>query len=53
MRRLVRRKSRKELAAEFKVSVATVGDVLARRTWRHRPARAARTRASHVLGMAA
>jgi hypothetical protein len=53
MRRLARRKSWKELAAEFKVSVATVGDVLARRTWRHRPARAARTRAPHVLGMAA
>jgi hypothetical protein len=51
MRRLARRMSRKELAAEFQVSVATVGDVLTRRTWRHRPARAAR--ASPVLAVAA
>jgi hypothetical protein len=53
MRRLARRRSRRELAAEFKVSVATVGDVLARRTWRHRPARAARGNASVGLAAAA
>jgi hypothetical protein len=53
MRRLARRKSRKELAVEFGVHISTVGHVLTRRTWRHCPARAARTRASHVLGMAA
>jgi hypothetical protein len=53
MRRLARRKSRKELAAEFQVSVATVGDVLARRTWRHCPARAARGSASPGLAAAA
>jgi hypothetical protein len=53
MRRLARRRSHKELAAELHVSVATVGDVLARRTWRHRPVRAARASASPVLGMAA